>query len=252
MLGKNKIKYIHSLELRKYRKAEQAFVAEGHKLVGDLLGAFRPRMIIATASWAQVHPDLSVEVVTDDELQRVSLLANPHDVLAVFAMRSDEIDAMASVSLVQEELCLALDEVQDPGNVGTIVRLADWFGIHHIFCSEGTADVYNPKCVQATMGALSRVHVHRTDLSTLLSSFPASTPVYGTFLDGRNIYQEPLTPNGLIVMGNEGSGIGHSVGTHIERRLFIPNYPIGSPSSESLNVAMATGIVCAEFRRRNY
>ncbi len=250
MLSKNKIKYIHSLEHRKHRKAEKAFVAEGHKLVGDLLDAFQPKMILAIEPWAHAHPDLQVEIVSDDELRRASLLMNPQDVLAVFAMRSDEIDPTSCTSMVQEELCLALDDVQDPGNVGTILRLADWFGIQHVFCSEGTADAYNPKCVQATMGALSRVHVYSVKLPTMLASFPATTPVYGTFLDGQNIYRETLTPNGLIVMGNEGNGISQNVRDYVTKRLFIPNYPLGTPTSESLNVAMATGIICAEFRRR--
>ncbi|MDO4949872.1 MAG: RNA methyltransferase [Bacteroidales bacterium] len=251
MLGKNKVKHIHSLEHRKHRKAEQAFVAEGHKLVGDLLGAFQPRTIIATAAWAHAHPGLPVEIVTDEELGRASLLKHPQDVLAVFAMRPDHIDATAVASMVRKELCLAIDGVQDPGNVGTILRIADWFGIHHIFCSESTADVYGPKCVQATMGALSRVHAHTVSLPALLSSLPASTPVYGTFLNGHNIYREPLTPHGLIVMGNEGNGISPDVATHVTHRLFIPSHPVGAPTSESLNVAVATAIVCAEFRRRS-
>jgi len=146
-------------------------------------------------------------------------------------------------------LCLALDEVQDPGNLGTIIRIADWFGIEHIFCSQGTADVYNPKVVQATMGALARVHVHYVNLSELIDSLP-DIPVYGTFLDGTNIYEQELSQTGIIVMGNEGNGISPEVRKVINRRLYIPNYPANRPTSESLNVAVATAITCAEFRRR--
>ena len=151
--------------------------------------------------------------------------------------------------VVQQQLCLALDDVQNPGNLGTIVRLADWFGIEHIFCSRGCADIYNPKTVQATMGGLARVQVHYMDLPQMLSLLPEDVPVYGTFLDGDNLYKKSLDNRGLIVMGNEGKGISSSVEAFVTERLYIPNYPAGRATSESLNVAIATAIVCAEFRR---
>jgi len=144
---------------------------------------------------------------------------------------------------------LALDGIQDPGNLGTIIRIADWFGIPDIICSHDTVEVYNPKVVQATMGALSRVRVHSLDLSECMKQVE-ELPVYGTFLDGVNIYKQPLTSYGLIVMGNEGNGITPAVEQYISQRLFIPNFPQGKPTSESLNVAVATAIVCGEFRRR--
>ena len=150
--------------------------------------------------------------------------------------------------VIAQSLCLALDDVQDPGNLGTIIRVADWFGIEHIFCSQGTVDVYNPKTIQATMGALARVKLHYCHLPSLIASL--DVPVYGTFLDGTDMYQENLTNHGLIVMGNEGNGIGDEVGKLVNKRLYIPNYPPQRETSESLNVAMATGIICAEFRRR--
>jgi TrmH family RNA methyltransferase len=128
--------------------------------------------------------------------------------------------------------------------------VADWFGIEHIFCSQGTADVYNPKTVQATMGALARVKLHYCNLPAFIGSLGKDVPVYGTFLDGNDMYQENLSVHGLIVMGNEGNGISKEVASYINRRLFIPNYPPERTTSESLNVAMATGIICAEFRRR--
>ncbi|WP_349939365.1 RNA methyltransferase, partial [Bacteroides cellulosilyticus] len=144
---------------------------------------------------------------------------------------------------------LALDDVQDPGNLGTIIRLADWFGIEHIFCSPNTVDVYNPKTVQATMGGIARVKLHYTSLPDLIQSLK-DIPVYGTFLDGENMYTQKLSSNGLIVMGNEGNGIGKEVEQLINRKLYIPNYPAERETSESLNVAIATAVVCAEFRRQ--
>ena len=188
-----------------------------------------------------------MDVVTDEELRRVSLMETPQQVLAVFRQRSDEVDVHG---VVGEQLCLALDDVQNPGNVGTIIRLADWFGIEHIFCSRGCADLYNPKTVQATMGAMARVQVHEVDLPQMLSSLPDDVPVYGTFLDGENLYGKSLENRGIIVMGNEGKGVSADVEAHVTERLYIPNYPAGRETSESLNVAIATAIVCAEFRRR--
>lgn len=142
-----------------------------------------------------------------------------------------------------------MDDIQDPGNLGTIVRLADWFGIEHIICSQNTVDVYNPKTIQATMGDCA-------GKSTLylspdfIRSLGEDIPVFGTFLNGKNMYEQPLTANGLIVMGNEGNGIGKEVETLINRKLYIPNYPQGKETSESLNVAIATAVICAEFRRQ--
>lgn len=246
-LSKNRLKYIRSLELKKNRKAESVFIAEGPKLVGDLLGHFTCRFLLATPEWLTTHRTLPVDdvvEVTDDELARASLLKTPQQVLAVFEQPEWGID----FSVIGHSLCLALDDVQDPGNLGTIIRVADWFGIEHIFCSPGTADVYNPKTIQATMGAIARVKVHYTHLPSLISQIDA--PVYGTFLDGKDIYAQPLSKHGLIVMGNEGNGISREVEALVNRKLYIPNYPAGRETSESLNVAIATSIVCAEFRRQ--
>ena len=249
MLSKNKIKYIRSLELKKNRKEERAFVAEGHKLVGDLLGHFSCKLLVATRSWMDVHPQVvadEVIVVTQEELTRASLQKTPQDVLAIF----EQPDYPMNPEVISQSLCLALDDVQDPGNLGTIIRVADWFGIEHIFCSLGTVDVYNPKTIQATMGALARVKLHYCNLPSLIASL-GDVPVYGTFLDGKNIYGEDLGTYGLIVMGNEGKGVSQEVADMVNKRLYIPNYPPQRETSESLNVAMATGIVCAEFRRRD-
>ena len=187
-----------------------------------------------------------MDVVTDDELRRISFQETPQQVLAIFRQPQYEVNAS---EVAKTQLCLALDDVQNPGNLGTIVRLADWFGIEHIFCSRGCADIFNPKTVQATMGGIARVQVHYVDLPQMLATLDAGIPVYGTFLDGETIYQKTLENRGLIVMGNEGKGVSPEVEAHVTERLYIPNYPAGRETSESLNVAIATAIVCAEFRR---
>lgn len=236
------------MELKKIRKEERAFLAEGPKLVGDLLGHFTCRFLAATPSWLQEHPDINVgelAEVSQEDLSRASLLKTPQQVLAIFEQPQYSLDP----EVIGQSLCLALDDVQDPGNLGTIIRLADWFGIEHIICSQNTVDVYNPKTIQATMGGIARVKVHYTSLPDFIRSL-GNIPVFGTFLDGKNMYEQPLSANGLIVMGNEGNGIGKEVATLINRKLYIPNYPEGQETSESLNVAIATAVICAEFRRQ--
>jgi len=229
MLTKNQIKFIKSLSLKKYRDESGYFLAEGNKLVADLLPYFDCELLLAEQG----------------EIDKVSLLKNPQQMLAVFKQPQYQLDFPS----LSGKLSLVLDTVQDPGNLGTIIRIADWFGIENIICSPETADVYNPKTVQATMGALARVKVHYTDLSVFLEQ-NKTLPVYGAFLEGENIYAANLTPEGLIVMGNEGNGISEKIEPFISKRLYIPNYPAGQPTSESLNVAVATAITCAEFRRR--
>lgn len=249
MISKAKIKWIKSLEQRKHRLEERLFVAEGPKLVGEMLLQQEPSYLAATRGWLEANEDILRHIpcydeVTHEELERASLLRTPQSVLAVFPFTEKPLDA----GIARKELCLALDGVQDPGNLGTILRIADWFGIRNVICSRETVDVYNPKTVQATMGALARVSVFYTDLLSFLRDCDA--PVYGTFLDGTNIYRQELSPTGVIVMGNEGKGVSREVDNLVSKRLYIPNYPIGSPTTESLNVAVATSIVCAEFRRR--
>ena len=250
MLSKNDIKNIKSLEHKKFREEKGLFVAEGHKLVSELTGKMKCLLIAATPQWIDEHPNISaqrIETVTYEELKRASLLKAPQDVLAVFCIPSQETDLTTAA---KTRLVLALDDIQDPGNLGTIVRIADWFGIKDIFCTKGTADVYNPKAVQATMGAIARVRVHYLDLKGSLAELPSDIPVYGTFLNGETIYDATLTRNGIIVMGNEGNGICAEIEKTVTKRLFIPNWPAGEATSESLNVAIATAITCSEFRRR--
>jgi len=250
MLSKNDIKEIKSLEVKKLRSEKGLFLAEGHKLVGELLGRFECTLVAGTQEWLDSHRSIKagrIECVTPDELKRASLLQNPQEVLAVFRIPKSGTSLSDAAG---SNLVLALDDIQDPGNLGTIVRIADWFGIDHIFCTRGTADIYNPKAVQATMGALARVQIVYTDLVKAMEQLPSSIPVYGTFLDGENIYESKLSQNGVVVMGNEGNGISNAVAALTNRRLHIPSWPKGAATSESLNVAIATAVICSEFRRR--
>ena len=240
MISKNQLKFIHSLEHKKYRQRENAFVAEGPKVLGELINArFEPLYIFGTDEWTEAHPDLDVQSVSDDELKRLSFLQHPQQVLAVFKIPDSKKTKVSG-------LCLALDGVQDPGNMGTIIRIADWFGISTIYCSEDTADAWSPKVVQATMGSIARVNIIYINLPDFLRH--TDKPVYGTLLDGTDIYDQQLSGEGIIVMGNEGNGISDEVRTLVSHRLLIPKYHEGP---ESLNVAVAAAIVCAEFRRQD-
>ena len=229
-------------------------MAEGTKVVGDLLAHYQPHSIFATPDWLAEHPTVPETVaepaegsivteVTPDELSRISFQQHPQQVLALFPIPTHPF------TFSPFHLSLALDGIQDPGNLGTIIRIADWFGIQTIFCSEDTVDAWNPKVVQATMGSIARVNIIYSSLAKLIDSLPADYPVYGTLLDGDNIYTQTLTPHGLIVMGNEGNGISPEIRQKVNHRLLIPSYRTDD-TAESLNVAIATAITCAEFRRR--
>lgn len=250
MISKSKTKLIRSLERKKARQQERCFVAEGPKVVGDLLAVMPARMVVHTSAWPV--PDgmggkTETILVDDEELRHVSFLQHPQDVLAVFPLPSRGDGACVP----PDKLSLALDGVRDPGNLGTIVRIADWFGIEDIFCSRDTVDAYNPKVVQATMGSIARVRMHEVDLPAMLSSLSPDFPVYATMLEGTDIYTQPLSSYGLIVMGNEGKGVSPAVRQGVNRRLLIPSFPRGRNTAESLNVAVATAVTCAEFRRRD-
>lgn len=251
-LSKNKIKYIHSLKDKKHRIEHKTFVAEGYKMVTELLSHFECDLLLVTEEFMSATKiDLNnvgeLVVVTNDELRKASFLNTPQQTLGIF--RQPEYDE-SKINL-KDNLIIALDGVQDPGNFGTIIRLADWYGIEDVICSKDTVDVYNPKTVQATMGALCRVKIHYVNVEEFISN-NSSIPVYGTLLDGKNMYDETLTKNGIIVMGNEGNGIRPEVQKLIEHKLYIPNYPSDRETSESLNVAIATAIICSEFRRRSF
>ncbi len=253
MLSKNKIKLIRSLSLKKFRDIEKLFVAEGKKLVLDLIDAgMQPIELYCTPAGSKLlHGRKKIQVIqiSEEEITKISNLKSPPEMIALFEIDKKDPDWRDMAT----DISLVLDNVQDPGNLGTIVRLADWFGIRQIFCSPGSADLYNPKAVQSTMGALARVSIIYLPLDDLFEkAAQLSLPVYGTFMEGENIFQASLTTNGLIVMGNEGNGISSAYHTFINRKLTIPSFPAGATTAESLNVSVATAIACAEFRRRVY
>ena len=244
MISKNQIKLVRSLEKKKHRQEEGLFIAEGPKVVGDLLAChFRPRFIylVPDPSLRERYADYAdcITNITEEELCRLSFLQHPQQVLAAF-----ELPTESCCKGIGGEVFLALDGIQDPGNLGTIIRVADWYGIDTIYCSRDTADAWSPKVVQATMGSIARVHIIYCDLEQLLRE--TTLAIYGTVLDGNNIYAQQLAHEGIIVMGNEGNGISAPIRQLLTHRLLIPQM---RPGAESLNVAIATAIVCSEFRR---
>jgi TrmH family RNA methyltransferase len=239
-LSKNQIKWVRSLQQKKQRDAESVFVAEGRKCVEELQGAFELVLLVT--------PDNATEV----EIAQMSNLRTPQGVIGVFRRRSDEAKGERREAR-GEELIVALDGVQDPGNLGTIIRTCDWFGVHDIYCSKDTADCYNPKVVQATMGALARVRVHYINIEEWLTEKRnTGVPIYGTLLEGGNMYKDGAIADknkGVIIMGSEGNGISPAIRELITHPIRIPSYPENAETSESLNVGIATAIVLAEFRR---
>jgi RNA methyltransferase, TrmH family len=252
MLSKNQKKLIASMAQKKQRDSHFLFLAEGPKTVTDLLQAgLQPTLIAHTENWFLPsycnYKSLEINSVTQKELNSASHLKTPQQVLALFKQPQYSINNNA----IHNELTLVLDGIQDPGNMGTIVRLADWFGISHIVCSTDTVDIFNPKVVQATMGAIARIKVHYTPLPAFLRQYreKCDNPIYGTYLEGENIYGMSLKSPSLIVMGNEGNGVRKENAPFITHKITIPTFPAGTPKSESLNVGVAAAIVCAEFRR---
>ena len=241
MITRAEILDIKALATKQGREDLGAFIAEGEKLVGEIRNSsLRIRRILQTKP---IFAD--GELISEKEMERISQLKSANSVLAVVELPKHKL----SLANPTKNLVLCLDRIQNPGNLGTIIRLADWFGISDIVCSEDTADCFNPKVVQATMGAILRVRVHYTNLAEWLSSHKGAT-VYGTFLEGENIYNAKLENSGVIVMGNEGQGISAEVAEKVSHKLLIPPYPTDRCGSESLNVAVATAVICSEFRRR--
>jgi TrmH family RNA methyltransferase len=240
MVSKNQIKRITSLLQKKYRKQEQLFFVEGVKGVQELLDSNFELVELFTTNNELFSVDKSkVYAITASELLKISALTTPNTCLALFKIP-------AAVSFEEKGLLVALDDVRDPGNLGTIIRLCDWFGIKTLFCSEESVDVYNPKVVQATMGSISRVNVIYGNLEKFLSE--TKLPVFGTFMDGKNIYKEQLPSEGIIVMGNEANGISKAIENLVSQRIAIPRFG-ELQATESLNVATATAIILSEFKR---
>lgn len=239
MISKADIKRIRALGSKKQRELSGLFVVEGEKMVAEALSS---GFVVE-----EVH---RIEDIGEEAMGRISQLNSPSPALAVVRMPEAPSAAEIDALIASRPLCLALDSVRDPGNLGTIVRIADWFGIDAVFASSDTVELYNPKTVQATMGAIFRRKVIYCDLPSVAGRFQrAGMPVYGTFLDGRDIYSEVLQPEGLIVMGSESNGIGADMAAKVTSRLFIPPYPRNAVGSESLNVAIATAVTCALFRK---
>jgi TrmH family RNA methyltransferase len=245
-MTKAEIQFIRSLADKRVRDKERLFIAEGAKLVEEIMASqFAIRRIYTTREDVVGE---GVERVDRKDMERISQLKTPSDTLAVVEHPKYRFD----LERLDQSLVLALDGVQNPGNLGTIIRLADWFGVKDVVCSAECADCYNPKVIQATMGAILRVRIHYTEQlpSLLVQAAKRGMPIYGTLLEGENIYSRDLKQRGVIVMGNEGRGLSEECRKVVTDALLIPPYPADVASSESLNVAMATGIVLAEFRRR--
>ncbi len=240
MLSKNQIRLITSLQQKKQRFVHQLFFAEGIKVIQELLNSnFELVHLYSTQSDFEDVSDDKHTLISENELKKISALVTPNTCLAVFKIPTER-------KIVESGLILALDSVRDPGNLGTILRLCDWFGVNQIVCSKDAVDIYNPKGVQATMGSIARVNVSYVDLENFIGQ--TQLPVFGTFMDGNNIYKSILPQEGIIVMGNEANGISPELEKLIKNRLTIPRF--GSlQQTESLNVATATAIVLSEFRR---
>jgi RNA methyltransferase, TrmH family len=250
MLSKNKVKIIQSLSRNKGRDETGLFIAEGEKLITELLkSGFKFETLIAVETLLNKFSDIQCEkyIATEEDLKKISLLKTPSSIIAICHQQIEN----PIVGAYIKDLTIVLDDIQDPGNFGTIIRLASWFGIKQIVCSENTVDCYNPKVIQATMGAIAHVNIIYTKILDFLSkSIAEGRIVYGTFMEGENIYKTPLSENGIIVFGNEGKGISNEVEKIVTNKISIPSYSIDKQTIESLNVSIAASIVCSEFRRR--
>ncbi|WP_432672770.1 TrmH family RNA methyltransferase [Flavobacterium sp. SM2513] len=242
MVSKNQIKLISSLHQKKFRQSNQLFIAEGVKVIQELLDAdFELEHIYVTMPlFTDVSKD-KISLISFEELKKISALTVPNNCLAIFKIP-------VTTSFEERGLIVALDSIRDPGNLGTILRICDWFGISQVICSPDTVDIYNPKVIQATMGSITRVNCVYTDLLPILQN--TNLPVFGTFMDGENIYKMTLPQEGIIVMGNEANGISEAIESAIKSRIAIPRFG-EIQKTESLNVATATAIILSEFRRNN-
>ncbi|WP_108244744.1 TrmH family RNA methyltransferase [Muricauda brasiliensis] len=238
MVTKNQIKLVVSLKQKKYRSQHGLFVVEGEKLVDELLSAgLKPYQIFVDDA-GLVQRFEQAELVSGKTLKQMSNLTHPSGILGVFRMKD-------SKDLDLEDWVVALDAVRDPGNMGTIIRLCDWFGIKTLVCSPDTVDCYNPKVLQATMGSIARVNIEYADLTVFLEN--VHRPIYGAYMEGEPVYGSNLTEKGILVMGNEANGVSDEVGKFITHKIAIPQF--GAATAESLNVATATAILLNEIRR---
>jgi len=250
MISKNKIKFLQSLSRKKTRDESGLFIAEGEKLITELIeSGFQFEMIVTREDRFDKFSDIHCEklIAGNDEFKKISLLSTPSSVVAVCRQRINTIKD----DDLKDDLTIVLDAIQDPGNFGTIIRLASWFGIAQIICSEDTVECYNPKVIQATMGAIAHVKINYTNLDSFLTtSIEKGRIVYGTFMEGENIYKTDLAENAIVAFGNEGKGISKDLQHIIPNKLSIPSFQNSNKTIESLNVSIAASIVCSEFKRR--
>lgn len=251
MLSKPKIKLINSLKSGKFRKQHGLFVAEGTTNVIDFInGEINLHSLFATQHWIDKHAEeygnRTIVEVSEKEMMKISFLKNPPEVIGIFKI---PVQSMLDVNSISD-LVLMLDDIRDPGNLGTIIRTADWFGIKNIICSETSADAFNPKVVQASMGSLARVKIHYTNLKEFLGSKPGYLKVFGAVMNGENIIEVAKPQKGIILIGNEAHGISRELIPHIDYKITIPlSKGTDNNSAESLNASIATAIICYEFRR---
>ena len=242
MFSKSQIKFISSLSRKKFRQRHQLFLVEGKKGIRELLdSSLELHSLYTTEDIFPAEKDKTYHI-SAEELGKISQLSTPQVALAVFHIPTPEEPEF-------KDLIVALDGVQDPGNLGTIIRMCDWFGVKSLVCSEGTVDCFNSKVVQATMGSIARVNIHYTSLPDFLKRAKNELPIYGAFLEGENIYTEDISPKGVLVMGNEANGISAVVEHLVTQKLVIPQFGT-SLEIESLNVATATAVFLSEFSRR--
>jgi TrmH family RNA methyltransferase len=255
MISKNTIKLIKSLSLKKIRVKENLFLVEGDKNVSEVLESkFNVEKLFATSTFllnynSKLKNVNQVTEVTQGDINQASLLKSPQNSIALCTLP----DFKELPKQIEPNLWIYLDEIQDPGNLGTIFRICDWFGIENLFCSPKTADLFNPKVIQASMGSFCRVEVWYTSFDPIAQlAYKSGIPIFGAFLYGKNIYEQKLPLKALLVLGNEGNGINLDIEAEIEQKLKIPEFNQNTKSAESLNVSVATAIICSEFRRQTY
>ncbi len=249
MLSKNKIKYIQSLKLKKFRQKYNIFIAEGDKIAREILQdtSIKVNEIYAQSLWIQQHNELLSKhinktlTVSEAELKKISQLSTPNQVLIL----AEQLNAIIDISCIQQHFSLYLDGIQDPGNLGTIIRIADWFGLPYVFCSPQCADLYNPKVLQASMGGFLRVKVISIPFSELIAQLD-NIKVYGTVLDGNSVYKMNFEGAGILVIGNESKGISSEIQAQLTHKVAIPRFG----GAESLNAAVATGIITAIIKQQ--
>jgi len=240
MLSKNQIKFINSLKKKKFRIQNKLFLAEGIKVVQELLKSnFKVHKIYCTAAYPNKSLQENIEIITENELKSISSFTNPNQILAVFEIPEEE-------SVKTSGFTLVLDEINDPGNLGTIIRLADWFGVDQIICSPNTVDCFNSKVVQSSMGSLARISIVYSELIPFLKE--ENRPIFGAFLEGEKVYQTALPEEAVLLVGNEANGISKNIQSLITHKITIPQFG-EIKQTESLNVATATAILLSEFKR---